>query len=69
MNQNKKSQIKIHYLTVRSIKSAGVFIEDWAFALFFRFLPLCILQLKSPHPWGFAIQGKGGGVGTPEIDL
>ena len=62
--QNKKSRIKLECV----IKSASVFIEDGAFALFFRSLPLGILQPKSPHPWVFAIQGikyscSGGGGG------
>ena len=35
VNQNKKTHIKMHYLTVQSMKSAAVLIEGGAFALFF----------------------------------
>ena len=48
------------------MKNVAVLTEDEAFALFF-FPIRGIWQLKNPHPWEFAIQGKkmpeGGGGG------
>ena len=49
--------LKWHYLTVQSMKNVALLMEDGAFSLFL-FPPRRIWQLKSPHPWGFAIQGK-----------
>ena len=45
----------MHYLTVQSLKSAAVLIEDGAFALFFLALPWRIWQLKCPRPQEFAM--------------
>ena len=47
----------MHYLTVQSLKSAAVLIEDGAFARFFG--PAAgIWQLKCPCPHEIAMQGK-----------
>ena len=40
------------------MKNVAALTEDGAFSLFFHPHPRGIWQLKSPHPWEFAIQGK-----------
>ena len=50
--------LKLHYLTVRSIKNVAVLTEDGAFALFFRPHPRGVGSSRVPPPLEFAIQGK-----------
>lgn len=51
----------MHYLTVRSIKSAWVFIEDWAFAFFFSFLAAGHFAARESPPLGICHPGEGRG--------
>ena len=59
------------------MKKGAVLTEDGAFALFFSSPPRGIWQLKSSHPWVFAIQGKknanargsAGGGGWAQVEL
>ena len=64
VNQNKKTHIKMHYLTVQSMKSAAVLIEGGAFALFFcpcrRAFGSSSAKKKANYPEG--------GMGAPGID-
>ena len=64
---------------MRATKNVAVLTEDGAFALFFRPQLRGIWQLKSPHSWEFAIQGKknanargsarGGGGSWAKVEL
>ena len=40
------------------MKNVAASTEDGTFAVFFSSPPRGIWQLKSPHPWEFAIQGQ-----------